>query len=343
MKARIEDVAREAGVSTATVSRALRGLPNVSEQTRLTVSRVAGELGYVVSRSASRLATGRTLAVAVIAPFMERWFFASAVAAIEAELRASGFDALLIGLTQPDDGSRDAFDADTLRGRVDAIIVLTVPLTGRELDDVRALDLPTVYVGASVPGSMSVRIDDVAVARIAVEHLLELGHRRIAYVGGDPQQPLNFTAPADRRAGWMAALRDAGVEPEPTWDVPGFFTAAGGLAAAEQLLSLPEPPSAVFCASDEMAFGVLTAALRRGLDLPGDLSVLGVDGHELGELVGLTTVVQPVARQGALAARMVLEALRAERLRSSEHVVLPVHLALRDSCSAPCDAHLSVT
>ena len=101
MSARIQDVAREAGVSTATVSRALRGLPNVSDQTRTTVSRVADQLGYVISRSASRLATGRTLAIAVIAPFIERWFFAQAVAAIEGELRQSGFDALLVGLAQP--------------------------------------------------------------------------------------------------------------------------------------------------------------------------------------------------------------------------------------------------
>jgi DNA-binding LacI/PurR family transcriptional regulator len=331
MTARIEDVARVAGVSTATVSRALRGLPNVSEQTRLTVARVADDLGYVVSRSASRLATGRTLAVAVIAPFMERWFFSHAVAAIELELRQSGFDALLIGLAQPDGVGRDRFKADTLRGRVDGVVVLTVPLTGRELDDLRDLHLPTVFVGAAVPGAMSVRIDDMAVARVATEHLLELGHCRIAYVGGDPRQPLNFTAPADRRAGWMAALRGAGIEPEPHWEVPGDFTADGGLRAARQLLALPEPPTAIFCASDEMAFGVLTAARACNLSVPGDLSVVGVDGHELGLLVGLTSVVQPVAAQGALAARMILEALREERKRGQEHVVLPVHLAIRDS------------
>jgi LacI family repressor for deo operon, udp, cdd, tsx, nupC, and nupG len=343
MNARIEDVARGAGVSTATVSRALRGLPNVSEQTRLTVSRVASELGYVVSRSASRLATGRTLAVAVIAPFMERWFFAQAVSAIEAELRQSGFDALLIGLSQPDDGHRPAFHADTLRGRVDGVVVLTVPLTGSELDDVRRLRLPTVYVGAAVAGAMSVRIDDVAVARVAVEHLLALGHRRIAYVGGDPNQPLNFTAPADRRAGWMAALRDSGVEPDPAWDVPGLFTAEGGFRAATSLFGLTVRPTAVFCASDEMAIGVMTAARQAGLSVPGDLSVIGVDGHELGEMLGLTTVVQPLAQQGTLAARMVLEALQAERSRGSEHVVLPIHLAVRDSTAPPCDDRHTVT
>jgi LacI family repressor for deo operon, udp, cdd, tsx, nupC, and nupG len=331
MTARIDDVARAAGVSTATVSRALRGLPSVSEHTRLAVVHAATSLGYVVSRSASNLASGHTLAVAVIAPYMERWFFAQAVSAIESELRERGFDALLIGLTQPEEGGRRPFDARALRGRVDGVVVLTVPLTGRELDDVRGLGLPTVYVGATIPGAMSVRIDDYSLARLATQHLLELGHTRIAYVGGDPLQPLNFTAPADRRAGWMSTMRDAGVDPDPRWDVPGRFTAAGGLRAGLQLLDLAEPPTAVFCASDEMAFGVLAAARQRRVSVPAALSVLGVDGHELGELVGLTTIVQPVEQQGELAARMVLEALQSGRSREQEHVVLPVHLALRDS------------
>ncbi len=326
VEARIEDVARAAGVSTATVSRALRGLPSVSEATRLRVSGAASDLGYVVSRSASRLATGRTLAVAVVSPYLDRWFFATATAAVEAELRQSGFDALLIGLAQPEDGARPPFSAGVLRGRVDAVIVLTVPLTGAELDEVRALRLPTVFLGASVPGAMCVRIDDMAAARLATEHLLQHGHRDIAFVGGDPAQRLNFSTPADRRAGWLAALRDAGQEPDPAYDEAGDFTAEGGRCAATRLLRLPRPPTAVFAASDEMALGVLAAAREVGVRVPEDLSVIGVDGHELGTLAGLTSVVQPVAHQGTSAARMVLEALAGTRSRASEHVVLPVRL-----------------
>ena len=326
MIARIEDVARAAGVSTATVSRALRGLPNVSPATGARVHRVAAELGYVVSRTASILASGRTLTVAVISPFMERWFFSQLIAAVEGRLRDNGFDALLIGLRQPDGGVRETFEPETLRGRVDAVVVLTVPLTGAELDGVRHLGLPTVFVGASVAGSMSVRIDDVAVARTATDHLLHLGHTRIAYVGGDPQQQLNFSAPADRRAGWMASLRGAGLDPDPDYDVPGHFTAAGGVGAGARLLSLEHRPTAVFAASDEMAFGVLAAAATAGVAVPGELSVIGVDGHELSALVGLTTVCQPVADQGRLAAEMVLDALGGAQLRRHEHVVVPVQL-----------------
>lgn len=335
MNARIEDVARQAGVSTATVSRALRGLPNVSVETRETVARVARELGYVASRSAARLATGRTLAVAVIAPYLDRWFFAHAVAGIETELRRSGMDALLVGLAEPDNTERGDFAASTLRGRVDAVIVLTIPLTGRELDEVRALALPTVYVGAAVAGAMSVRVDDVAVARLATEHLIALGHSRIGFIGGDPHQPLNFNAPADRRAGWMAALREAGLEPAPELDAPGMFTAEGGRDAMRELLALDEPPTAVFAASDEMALGALAAAHSAGVRVPEDLSIVGVDGHELAALMGITSVEQPVTEQGQLAARMVLEALHGERSRRHEHVVVPVTLTVRDSTAAP--------
>jgi LacI family repressor for deo operon, udp, cdd, tsx, nupC, and nupG len=129
----------------------------------------------------------------------------------------------------------------------------------------------------------------------------------------------------------MMALRAAGVEPVAGYDLAGLFTAAGGRTAGEALLSLPSPPTAVVAASDEMAMGVLAAARCRGVQVPQELSVVGVDGHELGEMQGLTTVVQPVREQGALAARMVLEALRGEPRRRHEHVVVPVHLEVRES------------
>ncbi|MCW2601086.1 MAG: transcriptional regulator, LacI family [Frankiales bacterium] len=290
---------------------------------------MAAELGYVVSRTASTLASGRTLTVALITPFPGRWFFAQAIAAVESELRRNGYDALLVGLAQPADGHREVFEPETLRGRADAVVVLTVPLTGHELDGLRRLGLPTVFVGASVAGAMSVRIDDVAVGRTATEHLLQLGHTRIAHVGGDPNELLNFTARADRRAGWMAALRHSGIEPDPAYDVSGMFTAEGGRAAGERLLSLPDPPTAVFAGSDEMAYGVLAAARDRSLRVPEDLSVVGVDGHDLADLVGLTTVEQPVDRQGALAAQLALAAAGGQQARHQEHVVMPVRLVLR--------------
>lgn len=328
----IEDVARAAGVSTATVSRALRGLPHVSLATRDRVTGIAVGLGYVVSKSASNLATGRTHTVGVVTPHVARWFFAQAIESLEAELRERGFDVLLLVLPPGPMDDRPTFQPDRLRHRVDAVAVVTVPMTGGELDALRRLRLPTVFVGGSVPGLMSVRIDDIAVGRIATEHLISLRHRRIGHINGDPNEPLNFTAPVDRRTGWRSAMESAGLIADHCLDVPGHFTVEGGRDAMHHLLRLPDPPTAVFAASDEMAFGALTAARDAGLDVPRDLSVIGVDDHDLAVLWGLTTVRQPVNEQGRRAAGLLLRALSgADGTRRTDHVLLDVELVTRTS------------
>ena len=331
MPVTIDDVARTAGVSTATVSRALRGLPHVNEQTRAAVHRIALDLGYVPSKSASTLASGRTRTVGVVTPHIAKWYFAHAIEALEKELRAVGYDVLLLALPPGPTSVRPVFDPEELRQRVDAVAVLTVPLTGGELDGLRGLRLPMAFVGASVAGAMSVRIDDVAVGRTATEHLLVLGHTRIGHIGGDPEEALNFHAPVDRRTGWMAALRSAGLSPDPALDVPGMFTVEGGRRAMRQLLALDDPPTAVFAASDEMAFGALTEARAAGLCVPEQLSVVGVDDHELAGLFDLTTVGQPVEAQGRAAARMLLATLAGTTTHSNEHLLLPVTLVERSS------------
>ncbi len=180
---------------------------------------------------------------------------------------------------------------------------------------------------------MSVRIDDLAVGRLATEHLISLGHSRIAHIGGDPDEPLNFSAPVDRRAGWASALRSAGLVPAPELDVAGFFTVQGGQAAMEQLLALDDPPTAVFAGSDEMAFGALAALRRAGLEAPRDVSVIGVDDHELAGLLDLSTVRQPVTEQGRRAGCLVLAALgpASPAGHRAEHVLLPVELVARGS------------
>jgi DNA-binding LacI/PurR family transcriptional regulator len=299
------------------------------------VRRAASDLGYVVSRSASSLATGKTLTVGVVTPHVGKWFFATLIDAVERELRKDGYDALLVGIGDP---VGEPFRAEVLRGRVDGIVVLTAPLTGQELDGVRRLTVPIVFVGASVAGTMSVRIDDVAVGRTATEHLLSLGHRRIAHIGGDPEQPLNFSAPADRRAGWLSALREAGIEPPPRYFEASDFTAAGGAAAAARLLALEDRPTAVFAASDEAAFGLLAVAKARGVRVPEALSVIGVDGHELSDTMALTTIEQPVPEQGRLAAELVLAAIGGDRTRRHENVLMRTRLVCRGTTAPPPSA-----
>ena len=187
--ASIEDVARATGVSTATVSRALRGLASVAEPTRARVQLAAQSLGYVPSAAAASLASGRTKAVGLITPHVSRWFFAVCIETVEAVLRTEGYDVLLVqlppgGRTSPGPSrnlppSRPMLSADLLRKRVDATIVLTLPLLPDEVSVLQALGHELVYVGGVVPGLRSVGIDDVAVGRAATEHLLAArAHRR---------------------------------------------------------------------------------------------------------------------------------------------------------------------
>jgi LacI family repressor for deo operon, udp, cdd, tsx, nupC, and nupG len=332
---RIEDVARAAGVSTATVSRALRGLPSVSAETQQAVRRAATDLGYVVSRSASSLASGKTLTVAVVTPYVSRWYYATVIEAVERELRSVGYDALLVGVGASMTDDVEPFRPEVLRGRVDGLVILTAPLTGQELDGLRRLTVPMAFVGAAASGTISVRIDDLSVGRMATEHLLGLAHRRIAYIGGDPDDHRNFAAPSDRRAGWLAAMRQAGIEPPSSYAEKSDFTADTGALATERLLALPVPPTAVFAASDDIAFGVLNAGRCAGLDVPRDLSVIGVDDHDISATMGLTTIAQPVAQQGMRAAQLVLAVIGGDSSRRHEHVLLPTTLVSRRTTAAP--------
>ncbi len=300
---RIGDVARRAGVSTATVSRALTGAPHVSPDLRERVLAAAAELGYVVSPSASRLASGQTRSVAVVAPFLDRWFFGQVLAAVEEVLREAGYDVLLYGL--PNAAAREAFFTDLpVRRRVDAVLVLTLPLTASETDALLGLGVPVGAVGVRAPGLSSVGIDDEAGALAAVNHLLNLGHTRIGMIGGGTSDDwARFTVSRTRARGYRAALIAAGQEIPTGYQVDGRFTFPGGVLGMAQLLAHPTPPTAVFAQSDEMAMGALDTLRHAGLTCPGDVSIIGFDDHELAELIDLTTIGQPVSAQGRAAAR----------------------------------------
>ncbi len=332
----IKDVAREVEMSTATVSRALRGLPGVSEETRDRVRETARRLGYVPSPSAAGLASGQTRTVAVIVPWVTRWFFAAVVQGAEEVLREAGYDLLLYNLAGDESARHRVFETSLLTKRVDAVLVLSLKPSLEELARLAALGRPVTIVGAEVADWPTVRIDDEAAARTATRHLLDLGHRRIGYVGGATEGVLDFTAPAARVTGFRAALAEAGVSPEPSLQADGGFSLAGGSRAGRVLLDRADRPTAVFAASDEMAMGVIRSARDLGLRVPEDLSVIGIDDHEMAEIFDLTTVAQPVHEQGRIAASQVLTAL-ADRDWQAEQVVLPTELVVRRTTAA-CSA-----
>ncbi len=329
MTASIEDVAKRAGVSIATVSRSLRGLPDVAPSTRHRVLVAARELDYVASPFAARLASGRTATVGVVVPFVNRWYYGEFLAGAESQLYASGFDLLLYNLADPD-GRQRFFTMMRVRKRVDALLVASLVLTDSEADALLTLGCPIGLLGFARPGFHSSRIDDTRSARTAVEHLLAMGHRRIGLIGGDTDDPMRFTPPLHRRSGYLRALQDAGIEYRADFEELGYYTVAGGEHAAEVLLDRPDPPTALFAESDEMAFGAIRAIRRRGLRAPQDVAVIGFDDHASAELMDLSTIRQPIGTQAGELTGRVLEALNDPSAEPFDRVV-PTELVVRGS------------
>ena len=328
MAASIEDVAKLAGVSIATVSRSLRGLPDVATATRDRVLAAAQELDYVASPFAARLASGRSSTLGVVVPFVNRWFFSEVLGSVESVLSNANYDLLLHNLGDSDGRAR-FFSILPVRKRVDAVLVVSLALTEDEVAALQTLELPVGVLGVKHPGMFSVRIDDVTAATAAVNHLLSLGHRRIGLIGGDTDDPMRFTPPHHRGTGYRQALIAAGVEPDPALSVLGYFTVQGGEVAMQQLLDNPDRPTAVFAESDEMAYGAMMAIRRRGLRVPEDIAVIGFDDHATAELMDLTTIRQPVGEQGAVLAQELLDSLSGAAEPSD--LVLETELVVRGS------------
>ncbi len=330
MRLTIRDVAVAAGVSTATVSRALRGLDNVDAATRDHVVRIARELDFSVSPAASRLATGRTGTIGIVTPFVGRWYFTELFAGIEEILKIHDVD-LLLHSTEPRDSGDPAAHV-RLRRRVDGALVIGLAPDDAELAGLGALDVPVVLLGCHAPGLPSVRIDDVGGARTAVAHLVAGGHERIGLLSGR-HLPTRFVPENDRLAGYLEVLHEHGLSTDPTLRQVGQFTFAGGQQAMAALLALDDRPSAVFCMSDEMGYGALTAMRAAGVRPGGDrkagqIAVIGFDGHDLGEAFDLSTVVQPVSTLGRLAAQLLMDRIAGV---DAQGTVVPTRLLARGS------------
>jgi DNA-binding LacI/PurR family transcriptional regulator len=334
---RIEDVARIAGVSTATVSRALRGLPKVSEHTRARVLAAAAELDYVASPTAASLASGKTRVVGVVVPYVTRWYFAQLISGASRVLREHGYHVLLLDVGDNGPQRTLLLDSRMLSKRVDAVLVLSLQLHDVELQLLRRLRLPVVTVGTRTKGWPSVRIDDVEVARKATQHLVDLGHRDIGFDGGEPTPHPAVATPSDRRPGSEEAMAEHGLTINPEHVLSADWSVRGGADAGEQLLSTCPRPTAVFVASDEMAMGVMHTAERLGVRVPEDLSVVGVDDHEQAWVHGLTTVAQPVQHEGEQASRLLLDELARHGQHNDEPEVLtvPTKLVVRSSTAPP--------
>lgn len=330
----IADVAARAGVSKATASRALSGGGYVADDTRERVRAAASELSYVAHSSAMSLATGRSLSVGVIMPSLHRWYFAELLSGIQEGLLASGHDLVLYGV-QEQSAERARLFEEVLPGRrLDGIIGVGIQPRADELERLVRVGSPLVCVGAYSEDVSAVSIDDEGAARIATEHLIDLGHHDIAFLGGREDAATHAFGDGLRLAGYRAAMTSAGLEAHIR-HAHGSPTIPGGYEAGVRMLGdRQNRPTAFVAVCDEAAIGGVVAARRLGLSVPSELSIVGIDDHEQAEMFTLTTVRQQPRLQGLSAVRLLM-ARMADPDADPVRQVMPSALVMRASTAAP--------
>jgi LacI family repressor for deo operon, udp, cdd, tsx, nupC, and nupG len=324
------DVARHAGVSIATVSRALRGVPGVSQPTRERIRQIAHDLSYVISPEASALSRGQTGRVAIVLPQLDAWFYSAMLASMAPVLREAELDMLVYEVDGEEQRTRFLRELPARR-KVDAVILTALPMAQAEVERLDLLGVHVVVAGGSLRDYPHVMVDDLEAGRTATQHLVDLGHRRIAMIRTSDTDGTAWSSDVLRIQAWRETLEAAGLEAADELLVTESYGVGAGARAMARLLSLAEPPTAVFAYSDELAFAAIAHARSVGLRVPEDLSVLGIDGHPMGELLGVTTVDQDVARQGRLAAELAVRLVSGED--GVSEVRVPTRLVDRGSTS----------
>jgi LacI family transcriptional regulator len=315
-RATIRDIADRAGVSIATVSRVLNGRPDVAPETREAVLEVARKLRFTTNRSARSLSGGRTGLIGVTIPIVHAAYFAFILSGAAEALYEQDLRAVLCPTQHEHDREVDLLGR-LMHGTTDGALLMLPSETPEELQALRDFGYPFVVVDARAPlheGIPAVTAANSSGAKQAIAHLLDHGHRRIGVITG----PRSWNASNERLIGYHAALAGAGLVPDPQLEVEGDFEHETGHAGGMKLLSLPDPPTAIFAFNDDMAVGALNAALQRGLRVPEDLSIVGFDDSVQAQNVSpkLTTVYQPLAEMGRMAVSLLTRILEGQRLEA---------------------------
>jgi DNA-binding LacI/PurR family transcriptional regulator len=334
--ATIKDVARVAGVSLGTASLALRESPAIREVTRRRVLQAAKRLRYQPSAPARSLVTRRTHSVGLLISDITNPFFIRAVRAIEDLAQENGYNLILCN-TDEDPAKEAEYLRVLMEKRVDGIILATTGAR-RGVREVRWRRIPLVLFDRELSGiaADTVKVDGVLGGRLATEHLLALGHRRIAIIHG----PVQRSTGAERLRGSLEALRDHGITPDPALTREGNFKQDTGYRYTQALLDLTPPPTALFCANNLMTVGAIQALQDRKIRVPQDLSLIGYDDMEWWTLTHppLTTVGQPVYDLGREAMRLLLAQIGSGVGRRRQRIVLKPELIIRASCGPAPEA-----
>jgi LacI family transcriptional regulator len=330
----IRDVARLAGVSIATVSRVLNDRPDVSPETRDVVLDVVRRHGFSTNRSARALSAGHTGLVGVTLPLVADAYFSPILSGAAEALYEQDMRAILCPTLHQHEREVTLIGR-LMHGTTDGAILLLPEESSEELQALQAQGYPFVVADPRValdPDIPCVSAAHASGAMQATEHLLALGHRRIAAITG----PLGWVASEGRRRGYYSALAGAGVLPDPQLEIAANWKIGGGYDAASHLLDLPERPTAIFAFNDNLAIGAMRAARERGLDIPRDISIVGFDDTEEAAIVtpALTTVRQPLAELGRMAVSLLVRLLDKQRVETLR-VELATRLVVRESTAPP--------
>ena len=333
----LEEVGRLAGVSRSTVSRVVNGHPNVREDVRKRVWQVINQTGYQPHAAARSLVTRRTHVIGAIIPeavmtlFVDP-FFPLLLCGITETCNDRGYY-LMLSLFNGPATEEELYRRQVHGGHLDGVIVASARMDDRLIPTLLDDAVPFILVGRhSDSRARCVDVDNVGASRMAVEHLIRLGHTRIATITG----PLSISSGEDRLVGYRQALEAHRIPVEESWIVEGDFTESSGVMGMQRLLSAS--PTAVFAASDVMAIGALKALREADVQVPEEVALVGFDDIPVAAALepALTTVRQPIERLGSMAADLLLNLLEnpPETPAPADRIILPAKLIVRDSCGA---------
>lgn len=333
MTVTIHDVAKKAGVGIGTVSSVLNNSRPVNEATRQKVLEAIEALDFVPNPSGRRLSMGKTHNISVVIPFFTIASQVERLRGVMSVIAGSDYDISLFTIETITQRNQ-ILQTVPRRGRTDGLLIFSITPTEADLHRIRQQNIPIVLVEASHPDLSHIFIDDVAAARVAVEHLVALGHRKIAYISDYLDDPFGSNFSRNRYKGYCQALDQAGIVVQPEYHRQGWFGREEGRQMTTELLDLDDPPTAIFAFSDEMALGVLDAARDLGVNIPGDLSVVGYDDIELANFAQLTTIRQHLFESGVQGVEFLLKTID-EPDAPVCHLQLPTELIVRSTTTPP--------
>jgi DNA-binding LacI/PurR family transcriptional regulator len=329
----IKEVAQRANVSIATVSRVVNSSDKVSPATREKVLQACKELGYSPNLQAKRLKLGKTHSIMAVLPFLTLPSIVERLRGVQQALAPSEFDLIPFSVGSPED--REAYLISlSNRSRADGVLIISLPITDTQVERFHNINMPVVLIDSSHPKLKRINVDDTAGGKLATDHLIELGHRRIAFISDHLDTPLHFSSMAERFKGYRKALDEKRIAFNPKYQLQGLHGRQEAKQMALELLNMDVPPTAIFAASDTQAIGALDAAKQLNLSVPENLSVIGYDDIRDADYVNLTTIKQPLFESGLEGGKALLNLIESG-IPDNQETYLPLSLVVRGTTAAP--------